>query len=74
MEGKGIERPPNVVALDETPKRAPESKKKLGHQTKFGLQGGVRQRRGRSENCNILHSCPLFSAPLCVETAIAGIF
>ena len=37
MEGKGIERPSNVAALDETFKKAPESKKKLGHQKEFGL-------------------------------------
>lgn len=32
MEGKGIERPSNVAALDETFKKAPESKKKHGEQ------------------------------------------
>jgi hypothetical protein len=37
MEGKGIERLSNVAALDETLKKAPESKKKLGHQKEFGL-------------------------------------
>ena len=37
MEGKGIERPSNVAALDQTFKKAPESKKKLGHQKEFGL-------------------------------------
>jgi site-specific DNA-methyltransferase (adenine-specific) len=37
MEGKAIERPSNVAALDETFKRAPESRKKLGHQKEFGL-------------------------------------
>ena len=37
MEGKGVERPSNVAALDETFKKAPESKKKLGHQKEFGL-------------------------------------
>ena len=37
MEGKAIERPSNVAALDETFKKAPESKKKLGHQKEFGL-------------------------------------
>jgi len=37
MVGKGIERPSNVAALDETFKKAPESKKKLGHQNEFGL-------------------------------------
>lgn len=37
MEGKAIERPSNVAALDETFKKTPESKKKLGHQKGFGL-------------------------------------
>jgi hypothetical protein len=37
MQGKGIERPSTVAALDETFKKAPESKKKLGHQKEFGL-------------------------------------
>ena len=37
MEGNAIERPSNVAALDETFKKAPESKKKLGHQKEFGL-------------------------------------
>ena len=37
MEGKGIERPSSVAALDETFKKAPESKKKLGHQKEFGM-------------------------------------
>ena len=37
MEGKGIERPSNVAAVDETFKKAPESKKKLGHQKEFGM-------------------------------------
>ncbi len=37
MEEKGIERPSNVAALDETFKKAPESKKKLGHQKDLGL-------------------------------------
>src|ERR1039457_5525338 len=32
MEGKGIERPSNVASVDETFKKAPESKKKLWHQ------------------------------------------
>jgi len=35
MEGKGIERPSTVAALDETFKKAPESKKH-GHQKEFG--------------------------------------
>jgi hypothetical protein len=37
MDGKGIDRPSNVAALDETFKKAPESKRKLGHQKEFGL-------------------------------------
>jgi len=37
MEGKGIERPSNVAAVDETFKKAPESKGKHGHQKEFGL-------------------------------------
>ena len=37
IEGKGIERPSSVAALDETFKKAPQSKKKLGHQKEFGL-------------------------------------
>jgi Restriction endonuclease/DNA methylase len=37
MEGKGIERPSNVAAVDETFKKAPESKKKHGQQKEFGL-------------------------------------
>ena len=37
MEGRPIERPSNVAALDDTLKKAPESKKKLGHQKEFGL-------------------------------------
>ena len=37
MDGKAIERPSNVAALDETFKKAPESKRKLGHQKEFGL-------------------------------------
>jgi site-specific DNA-methyltransferase (adenine-specific) len=37
MEGKAIERPSNVAALDETFRKAPKSKKKLGHQKEFGL-------------------------------------
>jgi hypothetical protein len=32
MEGKAIERPSNVAAVEETFKKAPESKKKHGHQ------------------------------------------
>jgi hypothetical protein len=37
MDGKAIERPSNFAALDETFRRAPESRKKLGHQKEFGL-------------------------------------
>ena len=37
MDGKGIERPSNVAALDETFKKAPESKKKHGHQTELTM-------------------------------------
>jgi hypothetical protein len=37
MEGKGIERPSTVAATDETFKKAPESKKKHGHQHELGL-------------------------------------
>jgi hypothetical protein len=35
--GKGIERPSNVAAVDETFRKAPESKKKQGHQKEFWL-------------------------------------
>ena len=34
--GKGIEHPSKVAAVDETFKKAPESKKKQGHQQEFG--------------------------------------
>jgi site-specific DNA-methyltransferase (adenine-specific) len=37
MDGKGIERPSNVAAVDETFKKAPKSKKKQAHQKEFGL-------------------------------------
>jgi DNA modification methylase len=37
MDRKGIERPSNVAAVDETFKKAPESKKKHGQQKEFGL-------------------------------------
>ena len=37
MSGKGIERPSNVAALDETFKKAPESKKKHGEQRQLGV-------------------------------------
>jgi len=37
MDGLGIERPTISAALDETFKKAPESKKKHGHQKEFGL-------------------------------------
>ena len=33
---KGIERPSNIAAVDETSKKAPESKKKQGQQKEFG--------------------------------------
>jgi site-specific DNA-methyltransferase (adenine-specific) len=37
MEGKGIERPSNVAAVDETFKKAPKAKDKGHHQTGLGL-------------------------------------
>ena len=37
MAGQDIERPSNVAAVDETIKKAPESKKKQGQQKEFGL-------------------------------------
>jgi DNA methylase/NACHT-associated inactive Restriction Endonuclease 1 len=37
MEGKGIERPTAAAALEETFKKAPESKKKHGHQTELAV-------------------------------------
>jgi hypothetical protein len=37
MDGKGIERPSNVAALDETFKKALESKKKHGEQKALEL-------------------------------------
>src|SRR5439155_7703560 len=37
MEGKGIERPTSAASLDETYKKAPESKKKHGHQTQLKM-------------------------------------
>ncbi|MGB7770042.1 MAG: restriction endonuclease [Verrucomicrobiia bacterium] len=37
MEGKGIERPTSAASLDDTFKKAPESKKKQGHQTELGV-------------------------------------
>jgi hypothetical protein len=37
MDGKGIERPSNVAAVDETFKKAPEFKKKHGEQKKLEL-------------------------------------
>ncbi len=37
MDGKGIERPSSVAAVDETFKKAPQSKKKLTHQTDLEL-------------------------------------
>jgi len=37
MDGHGMERPSTVAAVDETFKKAPQSKKKQGHQKEFGL-------------------------------------
>ena len=37
MEGKGIERPTSAASMDETYKKAPESKKKHGHQSELKL-------------------------------------
>ena len=37
MEGKGIERPSNVAALDETFKKAPKAKGKGHEQTGLGI-------------------------------------
>ena len=37
MEGKGIERPSNVAALDETFKKAPKAKAKAHEQHNLGL-------------------------------------
>jgi len=37
MEGKGIERPTSAAAIEETFKKAPESKKKHGHQTELTI-------------------------------------
>jgi hypothetical protein len=37
MEGKGIERPTSATSLDDTFKKAPESKKKQGQQTELGV-------------------------------------
>jgi DNA modification methylase len=37
MEGKGIERPSSATSVDETYKKAPESKKKHGHQTELKM-------------------------------------
>jgi hypothetical protein len=37
MDGKGIERPSTFAALDETFKKAPESRKKHGQQKEFGI-------------------------------------
>jgi 16S rRNA G966 N2-methylase RsmD len=37
MEGQGIERPTSAAASVETFKRAPESKKRHGHQTEFNV-------------------------------------
>jgi hypothetical protein len=38
MEGKGIESPSTVAAVDETFKKVPESRKKQGHQITWGLK------------------------------------
>ncbi|MGO9584732.1 MAG: hypothetical protein ACLP2Y_00775 [Limisphaerales bacterium] len=35
--GKGIERPTSAASLDDTFKKAPESKKKHSQQTEFGV-------------------------------------
>ena len=48
--GKGIEHPSNVAAVDETFKKAPESKKKQGHQQQSGAarpRGGAAPKRPR---------------------------
>jgi len=37
LEGKGIERPSTLAAIDETFKRAPESKKASGEQSVLGI-------------------------------------
>jgi site-specific DNA-methyltransferase (adenine-specific) len=37
MEGKGIERPTSAASVDETYKKAPESRKKHGHQTELKM-------------------------------------
>ena len=37
MEGKGIERPTSAASVDETYKKAPESKKKHGYQTELKM-------------------------------------
>ncbi len=37
MEGKGIERPTSAASVDDTFKKAPESKKKHGHQTELKM-------------------------------------
>jgi len=37
MEGKGIERPTSAAAIEETFKKAPESKKKHGEQKELGV-------------------------------------
>lgn len=37
MTGKGIERPSNVAALDETFRKAPETKKKRDEQRELGV-------------------------------------
>ena len=37
MKGKGIERPTSAASVDETYKKAPESKKKHGYQTELKM-------------------------------------
>jgi hypothetical protein len=37
VEGKGIERPTSAAAIEETFKKAPESKKKHGHQPELTI-------------------------------------
>ena len=37
MDGKGIERPTSAASLDDTFKKAPESKKKHGHQAELKM-------------------------------------
>ena len=37
MDGKGLERPSTVAAVDETFKKAPKSNRKHGQQKEFGI-------------------------------------